>query len=58
MNCPQCGFETETLTEGYCHDCWQDNQNSLFDHNHAYDAWEQMNESDKAEAIKNAARNY
>jgi hypothetical protein len=42
LTCPQCGFRTEVLHEGYCAECCEDNQRELDLHNHAFDRWERM----------------
>lgn len=52
FNCPQCSYETETLNEGYCEDCRQNNQNSLDLHNSGFDRWEKLTNFQKDQEIK------
>lgn len=55
-NCPQCSHETETLNEGYCEDCRQENQNSLDLHNAEYDGWQKLSDNQRHERIKEKLR--
>ena len=36
-DCPQCGEETETLHEGCCEDCREDNQKAVPDPDHEWE---------------------
>ena len=56
FNCPQCSYETETLNEGYCEDCRQNNQNSLDLHNTEYDKWQKLSDNQRQERIKEKLR--
>jgi hypothetical protein len=51
MNCPQCGCETETLHEGYCKDCCDNNQGTLDTHNAQFTRWEHLSEDEKDREI-------
>ena len=50
--CNQCGFDTEVLQEGCCPECWEENQDALFDHNHRYDEWQRLSDAERAVKIK------
>ena len=53
-DCPQCGEPTETLHEGYCEDCRDQNQRSLDEHNARFDWWEGLNDAERDEKIREA----
>lgn len=53
-DCPQCGFETETLHEGYCKDCSEAMQEELDLHNAQYDRWQGLSDEQRANEIKRA----
>lgn len=55
-DCPQCGFETEEFYEGYCEECWQENQAALDQHNAQYDHWQALTDQERDAAIKRAIR--
>ena len=52
--CPQCENETETLNEGYCEECREENQLRLDNHNFEYDFWQGLSQSERDERIKRA----
>ena len=54
FNCPQCSYETETLNEGYCEDCRQENQKALDYHNFQCDRWDKLTVAQKEQEIKKA----
>jgi len=53
-HCTQCGEETEIFYEGYCRACSDMNQAELDDHNHNYDRWQRLSDSQKDSEIKQA----
>jgi hypothetical protein len=53
-SCPQCGCDTDGLTEGVCVDCFSANQLALDLHNAEYDHWNSLTERQKDEAIAKA----
>ena len=55
-DCPQCGCQTFALYEGYCHQCRDDNQRALDQHNAEHDRWQAMTDSQRDEAIRRASR--
>lgn len=55
-DCPQCGEPTETLHEGYCHDCCEQNQRELDEHNFRHDWWGGLTAAEREAHIKNALR--
>lgn len=56
MNCPQCGYETDTLNEGVCEECREQNQRELDDFNARQDEWDRLGEGEKDARIKQAMR--
>jgi hypothetical protein len=52
--CPQCEAETETLKEGYCEECFNENQLRIDQHNFEYDAWEKLSDKERDHRIKAA----
>lgn len=52
MDCPQCGNETEQLFEGYCKECYEDNQRRLDEFNFRQEYWDRLNQEKKDEWIK------
>jgi DNA replicative helicase MCM subunit Mcm2 (Cdc46/Mcm family) len=54
FNCPSCGYETETLHEGYCQDCCENRQLELDLHNSKYDNWQKMSDNERDQAIASA----
>lgn len=56
MDCPQCGNYTEELHEGYCKPCSDSNENELFRHNHEFDRWEALTDSQREDEIKGQLR--
>lgn len=56
FDCPQYGFQTEALHEGYCEACCTSNQAALDDHNHQHDRWAQLSDSQRASEINQAQR--
>lgn len=56
FTCPQCGFDTETLREGCCEDCRQDNQLRLDEHNAQYDRWQRLSDEQRSAEIRRAIR--
>jgi hypothetical protein len=55
-DCPQCGEETETLHEGVCETCREENQRRLNAHNASFDFWEKCTDAEKDYYIKSASR--
>lgn len=53
--CPQCGFDTDRLHEGYCLECRNERQRVLDEHNAAFDAWERLSDEQRADRIRRAA---
>jgi len=57
FDCPQCGFGTETLHEGYCEECRDENQHALDAHNIEFDHWQaNPRPYDMGEALYTAQR--
>lgn len=56
FTCPQCAEPTETLHEGYCAECCEENQSSLDAHNLQHDRWQRLSDSDRAAEIKQQIR--
>ena len=54
FDCPQCGEPTETLNEGYCEECRENNQRALDAHNARFDWWQGLTDAERAEQIKRA----
>ena len=52
LYCPQCGEPTNELHEGFCEECYQQNQVELDLHNAEYDHWNRMSFEEREEAIK------
>lgn len=52
--CPQCGFGTETLHEGYCQDCCGRRQQELDLHNARFDWWEGLSDAERRDQIRMA----
>lgn len=52
--CPQCGEPCEYLVEGYCEACQQMNQDSLNEHNAAFDFWEALTDAERDFYIRSA----
>jgi len=55
--CPQCESDTETLNEGYCENCREENQSRLDQHNFEFDAWEKLSGNEIDSRIKSAMYN-
>lgn len=53
-DCPKCGFPTETLHEGYCEECCNENQRDLDEHNARFDWWESLSDQEREQQIKEA----
>lgn len=51
-DCPQCGYETAQLIEGYCPQCYADNQHALDLHNAQYDRWQRMTDAERSAEIR------
>ena len=56
LTCPQCSEPTDTLHEGYCAECCEENQSSLDAHNFQHDRWQRLSDSDRAAEIKQHTR--
>ncbi|MBW1249864.1 hypothetical protein I7860_24625 [Pseudomonas tolaasii] len=56
FDCPQCGFQTEALHEGYCEACCTSNQAALDAHNHQHDRWARLSDSQRDSEINRAHR--
>lgn len=56
FNCPQCGHPTDTLHEGVCEPCRQQNQCELDEFNARQDDWRQLSDKEKEARIKWAIR--
>lgn len=56
FDCPQCGYETETLNEGCCEVCREQNQRALDLHNAQFDWWQSLTDEQRDAQIKNAFR--
>ena len=52
LDCPQCGFETKQLYEGYCEDCCKENQRNLDEHNARFDWWENLTDAERSQQIR------
>lgn len=52
--CHQCGGGTETLNEGYCEDCREENQCRLDLHNFSLNAWNKLSDDERDSRIKSA----
>ena len=57
FHCPQCGEPTETLYEGYCQECCNENQQALDEYNAAFDNWNRLTDQQRSQRIKDAIRN-
>lgn len=51
FDCPQCGFETETLNEGYCEECRGINQKALDDHDFQLKRWESLSDNERKSLV-------
>lgn len=51
-NCSQCGEGTESLHEGYCKDCCEQNQKELNEFNFGYNFWNNLTDNEKDHFIK------
>lgn len=49
--CPQCGFVTSVIREGYCVSCYENNQFELDRHNLEFDRWQDMSDAEREDAI-------
>ena len=54
--CPQCGEDTETLDEGYCPECSQNNRDTLALHHAQYDRWNRMTDKQRDDEIRKASQ--
>lgn len=54
LTCPQCGFDTPTLHEGYCADCCAENQRALDMHNYSVDRWAVLTDRQREDEIRAA----
>lgn len=52
FNCPQCGEATEQLHEGYCAECFRENQMRLDLHNAQFDCWERTTDAERDAEIR------
>ena len=52
--CPQCGYDTPDLREGYCEECWHVRQGELDSHNASFDAWEKLTDKERDALIREA----
>ena len=52
--CPQCEVETETLNEGYCEGCREENQSRLDEHNFMFEEWSNLSDVERETRIKMA----
>lgn len=52
--CPQCGYATDTLCEGYCLECCQQNQGQLLSWNFSYVWWQDLSDQDRDLLIRQA----
>jgi len=52
--CPECGLDTEALYEGYCHECLDERNKQLQQHNFSYDRWKNMSDADREKEIREA----
>lgn len=50
--CDCCGEEVLVLEQGYCLDCFEENQAALDEHNDSFDRWEQMTSQERENAIR------
>lgn len=50
--CPQCGFDTETLHEGYCQECCEQRQQELNLHNARFDWWDSLSDAERRDQIR------
>lgn len=51
-DCPQCGYPTDTLYEGHCRECCDENQLRLDLHNAELDQWERLSDRERELLIK------
>ena len=56
FSCPQCGEGTDTLYEGFCEVCRDENQSRLNQHNAEYDYWNSLTNGEQDRQIKEALR--
>ena len=56
FDCPQCGAESEELSEGCCEECRKENQARLDEHNYRFDEWESLTLDQREARIKAALR--
>ena len=54
-DCPKCGEHTDTLHEGYCEPCREDNQSALDLHNAEFDRWQSLSNGQRDVEIRRAA---
>lgn len=55
-DCPQCGEPTKRFREGYCEDCWAENQAALDEHIMAYDLWQSLDDAQRGAVIRKASQ--
>lgn len=54
--CPQCGEPTTYFQEGYCEQCYSENQHALDIHNASFDRWEGMSDAERSCEISEATK--
>jgi len=54
IECGQCGEITDSLHDGYCEQCYMENQQALDSHNHEYDHWNRLDNERREEEIRNS----
>lgn len=57
-HCPACGYDVpiDEFVEGYCAECWHDQQRALDEHNARFDWWNSLTDAERADQIRRAYR--